>query len=240
VARRLPISTALQVDGVERYGFHGLSCESILRQLGEPPPERLVIAHLGSGSSVTAVKAGRSIDTSMGLTPSGGVMMATRAGDLDPGLLVYLIRKHGLDAAHLEVAIDREAGMAGVSGLSGDLRQLRAADPNPGARLAMQMFVYSVRKQIAAMAAALEGLELLVFTGGIGEHDAQTRAEICAGLSWLGFDPGAAQEGAGTQPRDDLREVRVLPANEEEQIAFHALTLIGGPEAGTVRREAPA
>jgi acetate kinase len=225
VAKRLPIAAALQVDGVERYGFHGLSCESILRQLGEPPPERLVIAHLGSGSSVTAVRAGRSIDTSMGLTPSGGVMMATRAGDLDPGLLVYLIRKHGLDAAGLEVVIDREAGMAGVSHLSGDLRQLRDAGQNPGARLAVQMFVYSVRKQIAAMAAALEGLELLVFTGGIGEHDAQTRVEVCAGLSWLGFDPVAAQERVGAKPADDRRKVRVLPANEEEQIARHALTV---------------
>lgn len=228
VARRLPIAAALQVDGVERYGFHGLSCELILRQLGEAAPDRLVIAHLGSGSSVTAVKAGRSIDTSMGLTPSGGVMMATRAGDLDPGLLVYLIRKDGLDAARLEVMIDQEAGMAGVSGLSGDLRQLRDASQNPDARLAVQMFVYSVRKQIAAMAAALEGLELLVFTGGIGEHDAQTRADVCAGLSWLGFDPVAAQERAGAQPRDDHPKVRILPANEEEQIARHALTLIGG------------
>ncbi|HXQ12148.1 MAG TPA: acetate/propionate family kinase [Caulobacteraceae bacterium] len=228
VAKRLPIAAALQVDGVERYGFHGLSCESILRQLGEAARKRLVIAHLGSGSSITAVKAGRSIDTSMGLTPSGGVMMATRAGDLDPGLLVYLIRKHGLNAAQLELAIDREAGMEGVSRLSGDLRRLREASQNPDARLAVQMFVYSVHKQIAAMAAALEGLELLVFTGGIGEHDAQTRAEICAGLSWLGFDPGAAQEWRGAQPRDDRPQIRVLPANEEEQIARHVLTLIAG------------
>ena len=197
VARRLPISTALQVDGVERYGFHGLSCESILRQLGKSLPERLVIAHLGSGSSVTAVRAGRSIDTSMGLTPSGGVMMATRAGDLDPGLLVYLIRKHGLDAAQLELAIDREAGMEGVSGLSGDMRQLRDAGENTQARLAVEMFVYSVRKQIAAMAAAIEGLDLLVFTGGIGENDvrnsrrnlrravmARARAGRCARTVW--------------------------------------------------------
>jgi acetate kinase len=226
VARRLPIAAALQVDGVERYGFHGLSCESILRQLAEPPPQRLVIAHLGSGSSVTAVRAGRSIDTSMGLTPSGGVMMATRAGDLDPGLMVYLIRKHGLDAAGLEVMIDREAGMAGVSRLSGDLRQLRAASQNPDARLAVQMFVYSVRKQIAAMVAALEGLELLVFTGGIGEHDARTRAEICAGLSWLGFDAVMAQGRSREQRRDTPPRIRVLPAREEEQIARHVLTLI--------------
>jgi acetate kinase len=216
VARRLPIAAALQANGVERYGFHGLSCESILRQLGDAIPDRLVIAHLGSGSSVTAVKAGRSIDTSMGLTPSGGVMMATRSGDVDPGLLVYLIREHGLDVSRLEAAIDREAGMKGVSGLSGDMRRLRQASENPDAALAVRMFVYSVRKQIAAMAAALEGLDLLVFTGGIGENDAQTRDEIRAGLAWLG----------------DAR-VETLPANEDEQIARHAWEL--QPEPGQRR-----
>ena len=217
VAKRFPIAAALQADGVERYGFHGLSCESILRQLGEAAPERLVVAHLGSGCSVTAVRGGRSIDTSMGLTPSGGVMMATRSGDLDPGLVVYLIRKHGLDADGLEAAIDRQAGMAGVSGLSGDMRKLRQAGENADAGLAIRMFVYSVRKQIAAMAAALEGLDLLVFTGGVGEHDARTRAEICAGLSWLGVAPnGGPDEGVA---------VRALPANEDEQIARHAWAL---------------
>jgi acetate kinase len=208
VARRLPIAEVLQANGVERYGFHGLSCESILRQLGDAIPDRLVIAHLGSGSSITAVRRGRSIDTSMGLTPTGGVMMATRSGDLDPGLLVYLIREHGLDAAKLETLIDRQSGMKGVSGLSGDMRRLREASENAEAALAIRMFVYSVRKQIAAMAAALEGLDLLVFTGGIGENDAQTRDEIRAGLAWLG----------------DAR-VEVLPANEDEQIARHAWAL---------------
>src|SRR3984957_8455826 len=139
VARRLPIAAALQAPGVERYGFHGLSCESILRQLGPGAPDRLLIAHLGSGASETAVKAGRSIDTSMGLTPSGGVSMATRTGDLDPGLLIYLIREQKLDMARLEALIDRESGMAGVSGLSGDVRLLRAAIANPAARLALEM-----------------------------------------------------------------------------------------------------
>jgi acetate kinase len=222
IARRLPIPAALQTGGVQRYGFHGLSCESVLRQLGPSVPDRLVIAHLGSGSSVTAVKAGKSIDTSMGLTPSGGVMMATRSGDLDPGLLVYLIREHGLDAARLEQMIDREAGMLGVSGLSGDVRQLRAAHDNPDAQLALQMFVYSVRKQIAAMVAALEGLDLLVFTGGIGEHDAQTRAEVCRALSWLGI---TASDASGAQPPLGRPCMRALAANEEEQIARHTAVI---------------
>jgi acetate kinase len=215
VARRLPIAAALQAPGVERYGFHGLSCESILRQLGSGVPDRLVIAHLGSGSSVTAVKAGRSIDTSMGLTPSGGVMMATRSGDLDPGLLIYLIREQQLDMARLQAMIDRESGMIGVSRLSGDMRQLRAAGDNPDARLAVQMFAYSVRKQIAAMAAALEGLDLLVFTGGIGEHDEETVRDICAGLAWLGIGSHAAP-------------VRTLPAKEDEQIARHTAAVAAG------------
>jgi acetate kinase len=215
VARRLPIAAALQAPGVERYGFHGLSCESIVRQLGASLPDRLVIAHLGSGSSVTAVKAGRSIDTSMGLTPSGGVMMATRSGDLDPGLLIFLIREQKLDMARLQAMIDLESGLAGVSRLSGDMRRLRAAGDNPDARLAIRMFAYSVRKQIAALAAALEGLDLLVFTGGIGEHDDETRREICAGLAWLGI----GSEGA---------PVRTLPANEEEQIARHTAAVAVG------------
>lgn len=217
VARRLPIPSALQAEGVRRYGFHGLSCESVLRQLGPNPPDRIIVAHLGSGSSVTAVKAGRSVDTSMGLTPSGGVMMATRSGDLDPGLLVYLVREHGLDAAGLERTIDREAGMLGVSGLSGDVRRLRAAHDDTQAQLALRMFAYSVRKQVAAMAAALEGLDLLVFTGGIGENDAQTRLDVCRALSWLGVE--APDAGRGPR-RPGQPEVRVLPAREEAQIAL--------------------
>lgn len=222
VARRFPIAAALGAKGVQRYGFHGLSCESIVRQLGEPAPDRLVIAHLGSGSSITAVKSGRSIDTSMGLTPSGGVMMATRAGDLDPGLLIYLIRERGLDASSLEVMIDRESGMAGVSGVSGDVRRLREAGEGADAQLAIQMFVYSVRKQIAAMAAVLEGLDMLVFTGGIGEKDLQTRTEIRSGLGWLGVPPEPqAEEGPAVgsmSPRPSV-SIAVFPANEEEQVA---------------------
>jgi acetate kinase len=212
VARRFPISAAFAAGGIERYGFHGLSCESVLHQLGDAAPDRLVIAHLGGGSSVTAVKVRRSIDTSMGLTPTGGVMMATRAGDLDPGLLIYLVREAGLDAAALETLLDREAGLKGVSGLSGDIRQLRAAGDDADAQLAIRMFAYAVRKQIAAMAAALEGLDLLVFTGGIGQNDMGVRAEVCAGLAWTGLSQAM---------------VRILPADEEEQIARITGTCVG-------------
>ena len=225
VARRFPLAASLQAEGIERYGFHGLSCESILRQLGDDVPERLIIAHLGSGCSVTAVRAGRSADTSMGLTPSGGVMMATRSGDLDPGLVIYLMREKGMTAEAVEMLVDRKAGMAGVSGLSGDPRRLRQADQNADARLALRMFVYSVRKQIAAMAAVLEGLDLLVFTGGIGEHDAETRADIRAGLGWLGVARETASGERAASP-DESRAipvpVRILQAREEAQIARHA------------------
>jgi acetate kinase len=139
-------------EGVIRYGFHGLSCESILHQLSDAIPHRLVIAHLGNGASVTAVKAGKSIDNSMGLTPTGGVMMGTRSGDIDPGVLLYLMREKHFNAARLEELVDRRSGLRGVSSLCSDMRDLQAAaSSNPAACLAIEMFAYQIRKQIAAM-----------------------------------------------------------------------------------------
>ena len=209
VAQVLPIPRHYRASGVRRYGFHGLSCESILAQLGEGVPSRLVIAHLGNGASVTAVRDGRSVDTSMGLTPSGGVTMATRTGDIDPGILLYLLREAGLDAAALATMIDHDSGMAGISGLSGDMRVLRAAaGSNPDADLAIRMFERSVCKQIAAMAATLGGIDLLVLTGGIGEHDRATQQAISAGLAWL---PGMA--------------IRIVASREDDEIARHAARL---------------
>jgi acetate kinase len=207
VARVLPIPQAYRMDGVRRYGFHGLSCESILRQLGDDMPARLVIAHLGNGASVTAVRDGNSIDTSMGLTPSGGVMMATRAGDIDPGVLLYLLRETGLDVASLATLVDHESGMAGVSSLSGDMRVLRAAATDD-ADLAIRMFERSVCKQIAAMIASLGGVDMVVLTGGIGENDAPTGQAIRSGLAWV---PGL--------------EISILPSQEDAQIALHTAAL---------------
>jgi acetate kinase len=209
-ARTLPIPRELRALGIERYGFHGLSGESIVRQLGPDVPPRMVIAHLGHGASVTAVAHGASVDTSMGLTPTGGVIMSTRCGDIDPGVLAYVVREHGYDATRLEALIDQRSGMLGVSGLSGDLRELKAAAASTSAssddaRLAITMFCASVRKQIAAMAAVLGGVDLLVFTGGIGENDAVTRSFICEGLEALGIVQAC---------------VRVMPAKEEEAIAW--------------------
>ncbi len=239
--RTLPVDRALLVDGVRRYGFHGLSCASILAQWPQAPP-RLVIAHLGSGASITAVRAGRSVDTSMGMTPSGGVMMATRCGDLDPGVLAWLSRERGMDARTLERLVDHRSGLLGVSGISGDLRRLRQLErKEPAAKLAIGMFVLSVRKQIAAMAAVLHGIDALVFTGGIGEHDAQARADICEGLAWAGIRLDPARNRSGAQRIDDgdaACEVRVMPTEEERQICrdVHALLVgtgdIGGSGAG--------
>lgn len=231
VARVLPIPRALGIEGVQRYGFHGLSCESITQQLAAALPRRMIIAHLGGGASLTAVESGRSIDTSMGLTPTGGVMMETRSGDLDPGVLLYLLREKRLDAAQLEDLVDRRSGLLGVSDVSGDLRDLhRAASTNPAARLAIAMFAYDVHKAIAAMAAALQGLDLIVFTGGVGENDAEARAAICQGLGWLGVDLDAARNRGAVNPISRAGSrcgVQVLPCREDEQIARHVRAIIG-------------
>ncbi len=235
VARTLPIPRELRAQGIERYGFHGLSYESIVRQLGEGLPSRLVIAHLGNGASVTAVANGRSIDTSMGLTPTGGVIMSTRCGDLDPGVLSYVVRELDYDAAQLAALIDQQSGLRGISGISGDMRELRAAAAsNEDARLAIAMFCYSVRKEIAAMAVVLGGVDLLVFTGGIGENDAKTRASICESLDALGIPAQsvsaaqgahAARETYAVEPGQSRPVPRVMPSQEGEQIARHTWRL---------------
>ena len=231
VARVLPIARELLSDGMQRYGFHGLSLESIVRQLGDALPQRLVIAHLGNGASITAVKAGLSIDTSMGMTPSGGVIMGTRSGDLDPGVLVYLMREKKFDAGRLEALVDQRSGLLGISGLSGDMRRLHeAAASNRDARLAIEMFCYSVRKQVAAMIAVLGGVDMLVFTGGIGENDASVRAGICAGLSWIGVSLDESRNRAASNSiisdGTSRCQVLVLASQENEQIARHAWALL--------------
>ena len=205
VAQTLALPRALHAQGIRRYGFHGLSCASIVRQLGNDIPARLIIVHLGNGASVTAVKHGKSVDTSMGLTPSGGIIMGTRSGDLDPGVLIYLMREKKLDVAQLEQLIDHQSGLLGISGVASDMRKLHQAEPgNADARLAIEMFCQAARKQIAAMAAVLEGVDLVVFTGGIGEHDGAVRERIVNGLRWLNL------EG----------KVRALTSQEDEQIAL--------------------
>jgi acetate kinase len=212
VAKTYALPSGMRNAGVERYGFHGLSLESVVAQL-DSIPERVVVAHLGNGASVTAIRGGASIDTTMGLTPTGGVMMGTRCGDLDPGIFIYLLRNGFSGAADLETAFNYESGLLGVSGKTRDVRELLKARANdPQVNLALHMFCYQVRKAIASMAAALGGLDLLVFTGGIGENATEVRDEICAGLSFLGN-----------------HVVKVLASQEDLQIARISAQIASSP-----------
>jgi len=228
-ARTLPLPADLRAQGIQRYGFHGLSCESIVRQLGPGIADRVVIAHLGNGASITAVKGGRSIDTSMGLTPSGGVIMGSRTGDIDPGILLYLMREKGLGAAELEDLIDHRSGLAGISGISSDVRRLdQVVNSEPDACLALDMFEISVAKQIAAMIIALGGIDTLVFTGGIGENDARARGGIVDRLACfdLGLDPERNRHASNPLSAAKSRAgVLALPSREDDEIARHTAVL---------------
>ena len=225
-AARLPFGREFFDRGLQRYGFHGLSCESIVRTLGSELGTLTVIAHLGNGCSITAVHNGSSVETSMGLTPTGGVIMGTRPGDLDPGVLLTLLRS-GYDANKLNSLLDHHSGLLGISGVSNDMRRLlHERGQNPNARLAVKMFCYSIRKGIGAMGAVLGGIDMLVFTGGIGEHSAIVRSEICSKLQHLGIalDEAANQRSAfriGSRRCD----VRVIPSDEDLEIAVHARAL---------------
>ena len=222
-AARLPLPVKFWDAGIRKYGFHGLSCESILHALGSDRPARVIVAHLGNGASVTAIANGMSIDTSMGLTPTGGIVMGTRPGDLDPGVSLHILRMNGNNVKELARLLDKECGLLGISGASPDMRSLHsAAANNPRARLAIEMFARSAKKAIASYVAVLGGLDLLVFTGGIGEHDAAVRAGICSGMECFGLrlDEEANQRNAGTiSGTDSSVLVRVLTSDEETQIA---------------------
>jgi acetate kinase len=231
VARRLPLPRALvDAAGIERFGFHGLSYEYVLERLGAAGRGRVVIAHLGSGASMAAVCEGRAVDTTMGLTPAGGFMMGTRTGDLDPGVLLYLMREQGYDAERLDRLVNKESGLVGVSGASADMKVLlerRARDE--AAALAVAMFCYQARKQVGAFAAAMGGLDTLAFTGGIGERAAPVRAEICDGLGHLGvrLDPArnAAHEDPPSVPGSGCA-VRIVPTREDLMIARHSRAVL--------------
>lgn len=232
LAQRFPLPRRFFDEGVRRYGFHGLSYEYVLQELGPAAKGRLIIAHLGNGASLAAVKDGLPVDTSMGLTPTGGVMMGTRTGDLDPGVLIYLLREKNYDAAKLEHLVNEDSGLLGVSELTSDMKTLLARrDSDVRAAEAIAMFCRSVRKQIGAFAAVLGGLDMLVFTGGIGERAAPIREEICRDLAYLGvqFDPMRNAAGADviSTPQSPCR-VRVMATNEELMIARHTRDLVFG------------
>lgn len=228
VARTLPLARRYRERGLRRYGFHGLSYEYIARKLGPRTEGRVVVAHLGNGASLAALRNGRSIDTTMGLTPSGGVPMGTRSGDIDPGVLLYLLREECMDAAALERAVDYEAGLIGLSGVSSDMAELLTLD-SPDARLAVALFTYQVRKAVGALAAALSGLDRLVFTGGIGEHAAPVRWAICRGLTHLGVELDATTNEYNAEvisTRQARCTVHVIPTDEDAMIARHVYELL--------------
>jgi acetate kinase len=233
VAERFALPRSLWNDGIRRFGFHGISYEYILQTLGAALPSRVIIAHLGNGASMAAVLDGRPLDTSMGFTPTGGFMMGTRSGDLDPWVLLYLLKEKRCDADALERLVNHQAGLLGVSEAGSDVKMLlekRGTDPK--AAQAIEMFCYQARKYIGGFAAVLSGLDLLIFTAGIGERAAAIRWEICRGLEYMGIklDRRSNDEdhpNVISMP-DSRCAVRVIPTNEDLMIARHTHRLVFG------------
>jgi acetate kinase len=229
LAQLEPLPRELFEQGVQRYGFHGLSYEYVLSELTRLDPraahERIIVAHLGNGASMAAVREGRSVDTTMGFTPTGGLMMGTRAGDLDPGLLVHLQRARGMTLDELDQLVTRKSGLLAVSGRTSDVRQLLALrGQDEHARQAIDLFCYRARKFVGSLAAALGGLHTLVFTGGIGEHAPPIRESICEELEFLGveLDLDANSRNQPVISKSNGRvTVRVIPTDEDAVIARH-------------------
>jgi acetate kinase len=228
VARLLPLPRRYDAAGVQRYGFHGLSYTYLMEELAraagaEAAGGRVLLAHLGNGASLAAVRGGRPIDTTMGFTPTAGLVMGTRTGDLDPGVLIHMMRSEGMAAGQVDELVNRHAGLLGVSDISSDMRDLlgrQATDPR--AAEAVALFCYQAKKWVGALAAALGGLDTLVFAGGIGEHSPEVRARICDGLDFLGIrlDPGRNAAGAAVISADGGPcTVRVIRTDEESMIA---------------------
>jgi acetate kinase len=240
VAKRMPIPTEYVNMGVRRYGYHGISYESIIYQLQPNVPEKLVVAHLGNGASISAILQGQCLDTSMGLTPTGGIISGSRTGDIDPGVLLFILKQiakttsNTVEAADkLETVVSKQSGLLGMSELSNDMRDLREAIAagNPKARLAVDKFCWTIARWIGSYVAELNGLDMLVFTGGIGENDIASRAEICAGLGALGIALDAERNNvrgaAVISSEKSPVTVRVLPPLEDLIIVNHVVRLLG-------------
>ncbi|WP_158748335.1 acetate/propionate family kinase [Acidobacterium sp. S8] len=229
-AYHFAIPEKYSAQGLRRYGFHGLSYASIVRALGKDIPQKTVAAHLGSGASLAAIADGKSVDTSMGLTPTGGIPMGTRPGDLDPGVPLFLMRYQKLDADKLESLLNNDCGLKALGGTN-DMRKLQTA-ANTGdrsAQLAIEVFCRSIAKTIASFAAVLGGLELLVFAGGIGEHSAEVRANVCQRLRFLGvtLDAERNRTSAPVISEDTSAvAIRIVPSEEEKQIARECRALL--------------
>src|SRR5207247_4456791 len=212
------------------YGFHGLSYEYIVSTLGDRAQGRIVIAHLGNGASLAAVLNGRPLCTTMGFRPTGGLMMGARSGDLDPGVLLHLMREKSFDHDRLDHAVNEQAGLSGVSGISPDMKiLLEQKEREPRAAQAVELFCYQLRKHIGAMTAVLGGLDTLVFTGGIGEHAAAVRWEVCRELAYLGISLDSQRNAAHAEvistPESTCR-VLVIPTNEDLMIARQTRALL--------------
>jgi acetate kinase len=237
VAEVVPLPREICRGGVQRYGFHGLSYEYIASVLPTVAPEiaggRVIVAHLGSGASLCALKDGRSVDHTLGFTALDGLCMGTRPGSVDPGVILYLFQSLGLSAKEVETILYKKSGLLGISGISNDMRDL-VGSSEPGARLAVDYFVYRVVREIGALAAVLGGIDGLVFTAGIGERSAEVRRRVCEASAWLGIQlDGDANERNGPRiSRSDSRtSAWVIPTNEELMIARHTGALLGLIEA---------
>jgi len=233
LAQLFALPRKLTDAGIRRYGFHGLSYEFVVSRFRAIAPEqansRIVIAHLGNGASLCAVLEGKSVATTMGFTAVDGLVMGTRCGAVDPGVLVHLMDSHGMDARAIEDLIYRKSGLLGVSGVSSDMRKLRASQ-EPHAAEAIALFVYRIVREVGSLAAALGGLDALIFTAGIGENDATTRAEIARGCRWLGveLDDARNAQGSGRISSDGSRvSVWVVPTDEEVMVARHTAAVLG-------------
>jgi acetate kinase len=233
VAQMFALPRALHDEGVRRFGFHGLSYEYIASRLpaldARAAAGRTIVLHLGNGASMCAMQGGRSVASTMGFTAVDGLPMGTRCGCIDPGVILYLMDQHGMDARAVEKLIYNESGLLGVSGLSSDMRTLLASS-EPGARLAVELYVYRIGREMGSLAAALGGVDALVFTGGIGENSAQIRARACRAASWLGVELDEAANDSGG-PRISTAASRVsawaLPTDEELMIARHTRAILG-------------
>jgi acetate kinase len=232
IAQSFALPRALTEAGIRRYGFHGLSYEFIADQLAVLDPalteQRVIVAHLGNGASLCAMQRGRSVASTMGFTAVDGLMMGTRSGAIDPGVLIHLMDTRGMDARALESLLYRNSGLLGVSGISSDMRTLRGSD-DPRAAEAIALFVYRIVREIGSMAAALGGLDALIFTGGIGENDAATRAGVSAGCAWLGLalDEGRNRAGQRRISKDQSAvSAWVVPTDEEAMIARHTAAVL--------------
>jgi len=221
-ARQYAIPSRWRDVGVRRYGFHGIACADVVTQLGAKLAQRAVLLHLGAGCSATALLEGRSVDTTMGLTPLEGLVMATRSGDVDPGALIYLLREHQLSLDDLDKDLNHHSGLRGLSGFSDDMKTLLERREEPAAALAVEVFCYRAAKAVAALGVALGGLDQLIFSGGIGEHAAPVRARIAEQLAWLGMtldaDANAADRALLSGTGSPV-EVRIVAVDEGREIA---------------------